>query len=271
MVIANAWDEEEGFFYDVLALPNGQQIPIKVRSLVGLSTLFASLVLKWERIEKLPRFFKRIKWFRDYRVQKNKYLVLPKLEEGKDILLSIINRDRLQRILESLLDKSEFFSATGIRSVSKIHETPYFVDIEGEKFGLQYQPAESQTPIFGGNSNWRGPVWMPMNYLLIQSLKELHKYYGDSLQADCPTGSNNPKNLAAIATDISHSLMAIFKKNINGKRPLNGSDDIYTNNPHFKDLVLFYEYFDGNDGRGIGASHQTGWTGLIAKLIEECG
>lgn len=268
---ANAWDEEEGFFYDVLALPNGEQIPIKVRSLVGLSTLFASLVIKWERIEKLDRFYSRIKWFRDYRVQRDKYLVLPELEEGKDILLSTISRDRLTRILQPLLDEKEFFSKAGIRSVSKVHETPYYVNIAGEEFGLQYQPAESQTHIFGGNSNWRGPVWMPMNYLLIQSLKEFHEYYGDSLQTNCPTGSTNPRNLAEVAKDISRNLMAIFTKDDTGKRPFNGFDNKYKNDRHFKDLILFYEYFDGNNGRGVGAAHQTGWTGLIAKLIEECG
>ena len=268
---SNAWDEEEGFFYDVLALPNGEQIPIKVRSLVGLSTLFASLVLKWERIEKLDRFYSRIKWFRDYRVQGNKYLVLPELEEGKDILLSTISKDRLARILEPLLDENEFFSLSGIRSVSKVHETPYFVSIAGEEFGLQYQPAESQTHIFGGNSNWRGPIWMPMNYLLIQSLKELHKYYGEDLQTACPTGSTNQRNLAEVATDISQNLISIFTKDEDGKRRFNGLEDKYKSDPHFKDLILFYEYFDGNNGRGVGASHQTGWTGLIAKLIDECG
>lgn len=268
---ANAWDEEEGFFYDVLAMPNGEHIPIKVRSLVGLSTLFASLVLKWERIEKLERFYDRIKWFRDYRVNKNKYLVLPKLEKGKDLLLSIISKDRLQRILKPLLDEKEFFGCAGIRSVSKIHETPYEVTIRGEKFGLEYQPAESQTHIFGGNSNWRGPVWMPMNYLLIQSLKELHSHYGDDLKTECPTDSSNQKNLGEVATDITKHLISIFTQDEDGKRRLNGFDDIYATNPHFKDLVLFYEYFDGNDGRGVGAAHQTGWTGLIAKLIDECG
>lgn len=267
---ANAWDEKEGFFYDVLALPNGEQIPIKVRSLVGLSTLFGSLVLKWERIEKLDRFYSRIKWFRDYRVQRDKYLVLPELEEGKDILLSTISRDRLSRILQPLLDEKEFFSKGGIRSVSKIHETPYYVNIAGEEFGLQYQPAESQTHIFGGNSNWRGPVWFPMNYLLIQSLKELHKYYGDSLHTNCPTSSTNARNLAEVATDISKNLISIFTKDETGKRPFNGFENKYTNDPHFKDLILFYEYFDGNNGRGVGAAHQTGWTGLIATLIDEC-
>ena len=253
-----------------MALPNGEQIPIKVRSLVGLSTLFASLVLKWERIEKLDRFYARIKWFRDYRVQRDKYLVLPELEEGKDILLSTISRDRLARILQPLLDENEFFSKAGIRSVSKVHETPYYVNIAGEEFGLQYQPAESQTHIFGGNSNWRGPVWFPMNYLLIQSLRELHEYYGDSLHTNCPTNSTNARNLSEVATDIAHHLISIFTKDKTGKRPLNGFDEKYKNDPHFKDLILFYEYFDGNDGRGVGASHQTGWTGLIAKLIDEC-
>lgn len=266
---ATVWNEEEGFFYDVLALPNGENIPIKVRSLVGLSSLFASLVLKWERIEKLERFFNRIKWFRDYRVNKNKYLVLPELEEGKDILLSAVNQDRLKRILKPLLDSNEFFSPGGIRSVSKIHEIPYTVNIAGAQFSLQYQPAESQTYIFGGNSNWRGPVWMPMNYLLIESLKTLDQYYGNTLKAPCPTGSGNLKNLGAIATDISKSLISIFKRDDKGHRPLNGLDRIYDQDPYFKDLVLFYEYFDGNNGRGVGASHQTGWTGLIANLIDE--
>jgi len=244
---------------------------IKVRSLVGLSTLFASLVLKWERIEKLDRFFSRIKWFRDDRVSKNQYLVLPELEEGKDILLSLISRDRLERILARLLDEKEFFSKRGIRSVSKVHEIPYSVNINGEEFGLQYQPAESQTHIFGGNSNWRGPIWFPMNYLLIESLRELHQYYGDSLKTECPTGSGTKRNLEEVAEDIVLNLISIFKLDKDGKRPYNGAAGIYKDNPHFKDLLLFYEYFDGNDGRGVGASHQTGWTGLIAKLIDECG
>ena len=197
-------------------------------------------------------------------------MVLPELEEGKDILLSTISRDRLARILQPLLDENEFFSKAGIRSVSKVHETPYYVNIAGEEFGLQYQPAESQTHIFGGNSNWRGPVWMPMNYLLIESLRELHEYYGDSLCTNCPTGADNPRNLAEVATDISHHLISIFTKDETGKRAFNGFEEKYKDDPHFKDLILFYEYFDGNDGRGVGASHQTGWTGLIAKLIDEC-
>ncbi len=268
---ANAWDEQEGFFYDVLALLNGQQVPIKVRSLVGLSTLFASLTLKWDRIANLPKFFNRIRWFRDYRVQKNKYLVLPKLEEGKDILLSLIHRDRLERLLQPLLDEKEFLSVAGIRSVSKIHEEPYTVQIAGEEFSLQYEPGESRTDIFGGNSNWRGPVWMPMNYLLIESLRELYKYYGDTLKTDCPTGSESQKNLKEVAEDIARALISIFKKDKNGKRPLNGIYAVYQQDPHFQDLVLFYEYFNGDNGSGVGASHQTGWTGVIAALINEYG
>ncbi|MEM1121783.1 MAG: hypothetical protein AAGJ18_15130 [Bacteroidota bacterium] len=267
----NAWDEEEGFFYDVLAMPDGREIPIKVRSLVGLSALFGSKVIKWERIEKMERFYSRIKWFRDYRVQKNKYLVLPYLEEGKDILLSTIGKERLSRILQPLLDEKEFFSCAGIRSVSKVHEKPYVVNINGEDFGLEYQPGESRTHIFGGNSNWRGPVWMPMNYLLIQSLKELHYYYGDKVKTECPTGSGNLRNLAEVASDISQRLIGIFTKDEAGQRRTHGDDSIYANDPHFKDLILFYEYFHGNNGRGVGASHQTGWTGLVAKLIDECG
>ena len=268
---ANAWDEAEGFFYDVLALPDGQQIPIKVRSLVGLSTLFASLTLKWERIANLPKFFNRIRWFRDYRVQKNKYLVLPKLEKGKDILLSLVHRERLERILQPLLDEKEFLSFAGIRSVSKIHENPYQVQIGEEIFSLQYEPGESQTNIFGGNSNWRGPIWMPMNYLLIESLRELHKYYGDTFKTGCPTGDLGQKNLEEVAADIARRLIAIFKKDKDGKRPLNGQYNIYQKDAHFRELILFYEYFNGDNGSGVGASHQTGWTGIIAALIDECG
>jgi Glycosyl hydrolase family 63 C-terminal domain len=263
-----AWDEEEGFFYDVLAQPNGEYIPLKVRSLVGLSTLFAVLVLDDEKLAKLPEFYRRLKWFQNYREQNKEYRVIREVEDGKDLILSLVPPERLHRLLEALLDEEEFFSPGGIRSVSKRHQTPYFVDVDGERFGLQYEPGESTTGLFGGNSNWRGPVWMPMNYLLINSLRTYHRYYGDKFKAECPTGSGRQVNLDVVADDIALRLVALFARGENGRRPIHGDVAEYATDPYFRDLVLFYEYFHGETGRGVGASHQTGWTGLVADLIE---
>ncbi|NCP84791.1 MAG: glucosidase [Bacteroidetes bacterium] len=262
-----AWDETEGFFYDILAKPDGSYIPLKVRSLVGLTTFFATLVLDQERLKNVPDFTRRLKWFRNYRQANNSYLVIEEYKDGQDILLSLTPKKRLEKLLEALLDPSEFLSPYGIRSVSKIHEKPYSVTIDGAEYGLQYVPGESNTSLFGGNSNWRGPVWMPMNYLLIQSLIELNKYYGNSIITACPTGCERLLNLNQVADDISLGLISIFKQDANGNRPVHNNHSLYQNDPHFKDLVLFNEYFHGDTGAGIGATHQTGWTGLVAELI----
>jgi hypothetical protein len=262
-----AWDEEEGFFYDLLAKPDGNYIPLKVRSLVGLSSFFATLVLDKKRLAKVPDFVNRLNWFRNYRIKNNLYIVIEELKDGDDILLSLTPRHRLEKLLKSLLDEKEFLSAHGVRSISKIHEKPYSVKIDGKEYGLEYEPGESRSNLFGGNSNWRGPVWMPMNYLLVQSLLSLYQYYGNSVITACPAGCDRLVNLDQVAGDISSGLISLFTKDAEGNRPVHGNNSLYQHDPHFKDLVLFYEYFHGDTGRGIGASHQTGWTGLVAELI----
>jgi hypothetical protein len=262
-----SWDDEEGFFYDVLAMPDGRYIPVKVRSLVGLSTLFAVLVLKKDLLEKLPDFHKRLKWFQQYRQDNGQYLVIEELKDHDDILLSLVPRQRLEKLLKALLDEKEFLSPGGIRAISKLHETPYSVNINGMEFGLNYEPAEGTTNLFGGNSNWRGPVWMPMNYLLVLALQQYCDYYKQDFQVAFPTGSGNKMTLHSISNEIGRRLIATFEKDGQGKRPVNGNESIYHQDPHFKDLVLFYEYFHGDTARGVGASHQTGWTGAVAELI----
>ncbi|MBW6480231.1 MAG: hypothetical protein K0B37_12460 [Bacteroidales bacterium] len=264
-----AWDEQEGFFYDILANPDGSYVPLKVRSLVGLTSFFATLVLDRERLKHVPDFVKRLEWFRNYRLQNQSYIVIEEMKDNEDIILSLTPRSRLERLLEALLNENEFLSPGGIRSVSKIHDNPYSVRIYGAEYGLKYEPGESANSLFGGNSNWRGPVWMPMNYLLIQSLRTLFQCYGVSVGAACPADCGTLSNLDQIADNISDRLISLFKPDQNGKRPIHGENHLYQSDPHFKDLILFYEYFHGENGRGIGASHQTGWTGLIAELIDK--
>ena len=266
-----AWDEQEGFFYDILALPNGDYIPMKVRSLVGLSTLFAAYVLPKSKLEKLSDFTRRLRWFQQYRADKGDYLVLDEDPVSGDLLLSLIPQARLGRLLHAMLDEQEFLSPGGIRSLSKIHEQGYSVHIAGREFGLRYEPGESSTGLFGGNSNWRGPVWMPMNYLLILALRTYGQFYGHGYKTAFPTGSGNLLCLAEVADALSNRLISIFKKDKNGQRPVNGQDRIYAENPGFQELVLFYEYFHGDTASGVGASHQTGWTGVVASLIGEVG
>jgi hypothetical protein len=262
-----SWDDQEGFFYDVLSLPDGRYIPLKVRSLVGLTTLFGVLVLKKELLEKLPDFHSRLKWFQQYREKNMQYAVIEELYDHDDILLSLVPKNRLEKLVRALLDEKEFLSPGGIRSISKIHEHGYSVNIDGREFGLDYQPAEGNTSLFGGNSNWRGPVWMPMNYLLVLALKQYSDYYHDDLKVEYPTGSGNEITLNEVSAELSKRLISIFKKDENGNRPANDHLTIYRDDPDFKDLVLFYEYFHGDTSRGVGASHQTGWTGVVAELI----
>jgi hypothetical protein len=264
-----SWDEDEGFFYDILALPDGQYIPIKVRSLVGLSTLFATLVLDKERLANVPEFKRRLKWFRNYRIQNKFYVVIEELKPDDDILLSLIPRQRLEKLLHALLDEKEFFSPGGIRALSKIHETPFTTRIDGRAFSLKYEPGESSNYLFGGNSNWRGPVWMPMNLLLIESLRELYSYYGKTFKVACPSGSDHQIDLDGVADNLARLLINLFTADEEGRRPVHGNDERYQKDPYFKDLILFYEYFHGDTGRGVGASHQTGWTGIVAELIDE--
>ena len=260
------WDEKEGFFYDVLALPNGHKIPIKVRSLVGLMSLNANLVIKAETLKKLPGFYNGLKWFRNYRKKHHQYLAIEELKDGEDILLSLVPKNRMLRLLDTLMDEKEFLSDYGIRALSKIHKDPYHVFIEGQDFSVSYDPAESTTHLFGGNSNWRGPIWMPMNFLIIQSLKEYYKYYGEDVKINV---NGEQLNMRQLADSISSRLVDMFKKDENGNRPIHALHQDQYKNEHFEDLILFYEYFHGDNGRGVGATHQTGWTGIVATLIDE--
>ena len=262
-----SWDDEEGFFYDVLAMPDGRYIPLKVRSLVGLSTLFAVLVLKKEKLEKVPEFKRRLKWFQQYRQDNGHRLVVEELPDQDDILLSLVPKARVEKLMKALLDEKEFLSGGGIRSLSKMHEKGYGVTIDGQYFGLDYQPAEGNTSLFGGNSNWRGPVWMPMNYLLVNALQTLSEYHNKNCMVELPTGSGNYACLEEVSLELARRLVSIFRQDENGYRKVNADHAIYQHDEHFKELVLFYEYFHGDTSRGVGATHQTGWTGVVAELI----
>lgn len=265
-----SWDENEGFFYDILVLPNETYIPIKVRSLVGLMTLNSVLVLENEKLKKLKNFTSSINWFNSYRRKHNKYLVIEDYKNDKDILLSLVPKARMEKLLKALLDENEFLSPYGIRALSKIHENPYSIIIEGKEFSVKYDPAESSTYLFGGNSNWRGPIWMPMNFLFVQSLKEYHKYYGNDLKVDYKQGNKNKKiNLLELSNELNNRLVNTFKKDENGNRPVHALHKDWYRDENFEELILFYEYFHGDNGRGVGASHQTGWTGVVAHLIDE--
>ena len=260
------WNEEDGFFYDLLHLPNDEIIPLKVRSLVGLLPLLAVETLQPDTLEKMPVFRRRMDWFISKRPDVSCNLAC--IYEGgtKDRrLMSIVTKDRLIRILKYMLDEEEFLSPYGIRSLSKCHEkNPYIFHANEHPYEVKYVPGDSDNKMFGGNSNWRGPVWFPINYLLIEALQRFHHYYGDELKVEFPTGSGQFLNLWDVATELSKRLIRIFLPDETGKCPVFGDKP-------FHEHALFYEYFHGDNGKGLGASHQTGWTGLIAKLIQQSG
>lgn len=262
-----SWDNVDGFFYDILVLPNDTYIPIKIRSLVGLMTINAVLVLKRETLKELPNFYHGLKWFKNYRDKHHKYRVLADLNETDDIILSLVPKDRMVRLMGALLDENEFFSNYGIRALSKAHENSYNINIQGQDFYVNYEPAESTTNLFGGNSNWRGPIWMPMNFLMVKALQEYHKHYGNDLKIK---HNNKEYTLGEVSILISNRLTDIFRKDDNGNRPVHALHQKIYQDEHFKDLILFYEYFHGDNGRGVGATHQTGWTGVVAQLIDGC-
>jgi len=269
------WNEEDGFFYDTLHMPDGTMIPLKVRSLVGLMPLLAVETLEYDLVESLPVFKRRMNWFFENRVylrdQGNMACIKSPGEKSRR-LLSIVNRERLVRVLKIMLDENEFLSPYGIRSLSKLHrDHPYTFWVAGQAHTIDYQPAESRSGLFGGNSNWRGPIWFPINYLLIESLQKYHHFYGDSLQVECPTGSGQMMHLGEVATELSRRLIKLFLRDDNGERPIYGGSRLFQDDPHFRDHILFNEYFHGNNGAGLGAGHQTGWTGLVAKLIQQSG
>jgi hypothetical protein len=267
------WNEEDGFFYDVLRLPDGNHFPMKIRSMVGLIPLFAVETLEPELLERLPGFKRRLEWFIDNRPDLTGNVACMRTPGmGERRLLSIATQDQLRQILKYMLDEREFFSPYGIRALSQYHrEHPYHLPVNGTDHRVDYEPAESSTGLFGGNSNWRGPIWFPVNFLLVESLQKFHYYLGDSFKVECPTGSGQMMTLWQVAGEISQRLMRIFLRGADQRRPVFGGTEKFHSDPHWRDLIPFHEYFHGDNGAGIGASHQTGWTGLIAKLIQQYG
>jgi len=269
------WDEEDGFYYDVLRLPDGSARRLKVRSMVGLLPLCATTVIEpWQR-ERAPRTLKILR----ERLQR-----MPELRDSIHAtgeghlgyaergIAALVSEKRLRRILTRMLDENEFLSPYGIRALSRYHaDHPYVVNVEGQEFRVSYLPAESDTGMFGGNSNWRGPIWMPVNALLIRALLSFYLYYGDNFKIECPTGSGKLMNLFEVAQEIASRLEHIFLRDKFGRRPVFGGTEKFQTDPQWKDYILFYEYFHGDNGAGLGASHQTGWTGLVAKLIQLFG
>ncbi len=275
------WDEEDGFYYDMLHLPNQGDVLLKVRSLVGLFPLLAVETLEPEMLEKLPGFKQRMEWFINNRHDLRQNVACMETQGvGARRLLAICYKppggseeeNKLRRILQKMLDENEFLSPYGIRSVSKYHQYhPYCLKLAGEEYQIDYEPAESSNAIFGGNSNWRGPIWFPINYLIIESLQKFHYYLGDDFKVEFPTGSGKEMNLWEVAQELSKRLTLIFLKDESGRRPVYGDLEKFQTDPDWRNLILFHEYFNGDDGAGLGANHQTGWTGLVAKLIQQCG
>lgn len=267
------WDEEDGFYYDHLHLGDETNFPLKVRSLVGLMPLIAVEILEPALMEKLPDFKRRVNWFLENRPHLSGNMHSINVEgRSHRRLAAIVTKERLTSVLRYMLDESEFLSPYGIRSVSKFHEAhPFTYFTNGQAHSVPYWPAESRSGLFGGNSNWRGPIWFPINYLLIESLQKFHSYYGSEFQIEYPTGSGKFLSLQEIANELSRRLIGIFTRGEGGKRPFYGDISTFQNDPHWRDLILFNEYFHGDNGAGLGASHQTGWTGLVAELIQQVG
>ncbi|KAF7793777.1 hypothetical protein EIP86_004898 [Pleurotus ostreatoroseus] len=268
------WNEQDGMYYDAIEFGPGNTMQLPVRSLVGLIPLYATLVLEPAVINKLPGFKKRMEWFIENRPELSERTMANMKVKGRGErrLLALASKERLVRILEKMLDEDEFFSEHGIRSLSKKHEEqPWGIEVHGERYEVNYWPGDSKSGMFGGNSNWRGPIWLAVNFLLIESLQRFYQYYGDEVQVECPTGSGDYMNLANVAEEIQHRIIHIFGRDREGKRATNGGNTKLDRDPHFRDYVWFYEYFHADDGRGLGASHQTGWSGLVAYHILQSG
>ena len=265
------WDDADGFYYDVLHLENGDQFPLRARSMVGLIPLFAVETLEPGMLARLPGFARRLEWFIQNRPDLTKNVACMRTPGNAERrLLSIVNRDQLRRVLQVMLDEREFLSPYGIRALSRIHlERPFAISLDGSLHSVNYEPGESSTGLFGGNSNWRGPVWFPVNFLIVESLQRFHHYLGPDFTVECPTGSGTWMTLAEVATELSRRLSRLFLRDADGRRPVHGAHERFQTDPHWRDLILFFEYFHGDNGRGVGASHQTGWTGLIAKLMQQ--
>jgi hypothetical protein len=267
------WDEEDGFFYDVLTLPDGQRQRMKVRSLVGLIPLFAVETWDTELTDRLPGFSRRTRWFIENNPEFREHIAVVDMPGGgRRFLTSIVTTTQLPRLLRFMLDEAEFLSPHGVRALSRYHKDhPYVLHVGGDDHRVDYEPAESTTGLFGGNSNWRGPIWFPVNYLLVESLQKFHHFFGDSLKVTCPWGSNQRLDLWQVAAELSRRLSRIFLPGPDGRRPVHGGTEIFQTDPHWRGLIQFHEYFHGDNGAGIGASHQTGWTGLVAKLLQQNG
>jgi hypothetical protein len=264
------WDDEDGFFYDVLHLPGGQAMRLKVRSMVGLLPLCSTVIVSPTAMDGFPSVGKRAAAFlRKYPDLVAKIHPFEKAGYAGRHLLAVCGEEKLRRILLRMLDESRFLSPYGIRSLSRWHlEHPYEFDVKDARYIVQYQPAESQTAMFGGNSNWRGPVWFPINLLIIRGLIQFYMFYGDAFKIECPTGSGKQLTLYQVAQEICRRLVSIFLRQPDGSRPVYGKTAIFQNDPYWRDLILYYEYFHGDNGAGIGASHQTGWTGVVARLAQ---
>ena len=266
------WNEEDKFYYDVLCVKDSDPLPLRIQSIVGLTSLFAVSTIERKVLAKLKDFNKRMNWFENYRKKNKKFWPNEELSDNEEILLSLVPREKLVYLLQRLLDEEGFLSDGGIRALSKYHDkNPYSVKVDGNIYTIRYDPGDSTSDMFGGNSNWRGPVWMPINFLIIQSIKRFGEFYKDNLLIECPTGSGNKMNLEEVAEELTKRVISLFEKDEEGKRRLYGDHNWFYQRPGNEHLVLFYEYFHGDNGRGLGASHQTGWTALVAELISEYG
>jgi hypothetical protein len=267
------WHERDGFYYDVLHLEEKRNIPVKVRSMVGLIPLFAVETVEEKWLDHLPDLKKRTHWFLKNRADLTDDIACMQ-QSGRENrrLLSVVNKEKLRNVLRYMLAENEFLSDYGIRALSRFHRTnPYCFEIEGTQYTVSYEPGESTTGMFGGNSNWRGPVWFPMNFLLIESLQKFDFYYGDNFKIEFPTGSERMLTLWEVSQELSKRLSNIFLRDTDGRRAVFGSAEKFQQDEHWRDHLLFYEYFHGDRGAGLGASHQTGWTGLIGKLLQQIG
>jgi hypothetical protein len=265
------WDPEDGFFYDVLRLPDGSALRLKVRSMVGLLPLAAISIFEQNNLEKLPGFIKVAKRFMAMHPELAQNLHMPgKPGVAGRRMLSTVNEEKLRRILEKMLDENEFLGPHGIRALSRYHlDHPFEFNCGGHDYRVQYLPADSDSGMFGGNSNWRGPVWMPVNFLIYVAMLRMGSYYGDSFQVECPTGSGRMMNLVQVAHELASRLISTFERDGEGRRPVCGGASKFQSDAHWRDHLLFYEYFHGDNGAGVGASHQTGWTALVTKMIDE--
>jgi hypothetical protein len=265
------WHEEDGFYYDQMLIGGGS-LPLRLRSIVGIIPLFAVEFIEEGRLDKLPGFAKRTRWFLENRKDLSSHISYM-ARDGQDPgrrLLAIPTRERLERVLRYVFDEAEFLSPFGVRSVSRFYrEHPFMLELDGGSYRVDYEPGESHTGIFGGNSNWRGPVWFPLNYILIEALQRYHMFYGDSFTMEFPTGSGKRMNLDQIATQLARRMISLFMPDAQGNRPALGGEPRFANDSHWRELMWFHEYFHGDTGKGLGANHQTGWTALVARLIEE--